>query len=56
MELPHHTLWTEADSGLTASAKEAILNAYRELHSRGILHGRPESTKILVGMSRWQPS
>ncbi|OCH96471.1 hypothetical protein OBBRIDRAFT_765235 [Obba rivulosa] len=49
MQLPHPCFWIEAHSTMPTVLKFRILEAYRMLHSHGVLHGSAELPHMLVG-------
>ncbi|KAI0961479.1 hypothetical protein AcV7_000568 [Taiwanofungus camphoratus] len=49
MQPPHHSFWIEASPDMPQVLKERVLEAFRKLHSRGILHGDPELRHMLIG-------
>ena len=51
MELPHPHSWRVADRSLSADEKCAIVDAYAQIHARGVLHGDVALRHILIGMS-----
>ena len=51
MELPHPHSWRVADRSLSTDEKRAIVDAYAQIHARGVLHGDVALRHILVGMS-----
>ena len=50
MELPHPHSWQVADRSLSTDEKRAIVNAYAQIHARGVLHGDVALRHILIGM------
>jgi len=51
MELPHPHSWRVADRSLSSDEKRAIVDAYAQIHARGVLHGDVALRHILIGMS-----
>jgi hypothetical protein len=51
MELPHPHSWRVADRSLSTDEKHAIVDAYAQIHARGVLHGDVALRHILIGMS-----
>jgi hypothetical protein len=51
MELPHPHSWRVADRSLSTDEKRAIVDAYVQIHARGVLHGDVALRHILIGMS-----
>lgn len=49
MEMPHPVGWKEVDAYESDAAKDAIMHAYKTLHSRGILHGHVQHEHVLLG-------
>jgi hypothetical protein len=47
-ELPHANSWMEAHPGLPLAIKNRIVDAYRQLHAKGILHDDVETRHMLV--------
>ncbi|KAF8506930.1 hypothetical protein F5888DRAFT_1646516 [Russula emetica] len=49
MELPHPHSWRIADRSLSTDEKRAIVDAYAQIHARGVLHGDVALRHILIG-------
>jgi len=49
MELPHPHSWRVADRSLSTDEKRAIVDAYVQIHARGVLHGDVALRHILIG-------
>ncbi|EJD34494.1 hypothetical protein AURDEDRAFT_76135, partial [Auricularia subglabra TFB-10046 SS5] len=49
MEPPHRVGWREADKNLSDAVKQRIIDAYNEIHARGVLHGDVELRHMLIG-------
>lgn len=52
MEPPHPHAWRVADRSLSADEKRAIIDAYAQIHARGVLHGDVALRHMLIGMLR----
>lgn len=50
MEPPHPHAWRVADRSLSADEKCAIVDAYAQIHARGVLHGDVTLRHMLIGM------
>lgn len=48
-ELPHANSWMEAHPDLPPEVKERIIDAYRKIHEKNILHGDVGLRHILIG-------
>jgi hypothetical protein len=56
MEPPHPHAWRVADRSLSMDEKRAIVDAYAQIHARGVLHGDVTLRHMLIGMLRSQLS
>jgi hypothetical protein len=52
MEPPHPHAWRVADRSLSVGEKYAIVDAYAQIHARGVLHGDVALRHMLIGMFR----
>jgi hypothetical protein len=52
MEPPHPHAWRVADRSLSVEEKRAIVDAYAQIHARGVLHGDVALRHMLIGMLR----
>ena len=52
MEPPHPHAWRVADRSLSVDEKYAIVDAYAQIHARGVLHGDVVLRHMLIGMFR----
>ena len=52
MEPPHPHAWRVADRSLSVGEKYAIVDAYAQIHARGVLHGDVVLRHMLIGMFR----
>ncbi len=50
MEPPHPHAWRVADRSLSTDEKRAIVDAYAQIHARGVLHGDVVLRHILIGV------
>jgi hypothetical protein len=48
-EVPHHVGWRTAGPNITPANKDAIVEAYKTIHSRGIMHNSVAFRHILIG-------
>ena len=49
MELPHPVFWMEASASMPVVLKDCVVEAFRKLHERGIVHGDVALRHILIG-------
>ncbi|KAI0001845.1 hypothetical protein BJV77DRAFT_19811 [Russula vinacea] len=49
MEPPHPHAWRVADRSLSMDEKRAIVDAYAQIHARGVLHGDVTLRHMLIG-------
>ncbi|EPQ60879.1 hypothetical protein GLOTRDRAFT_53434, partial [Gloeophyllum trabeum ATCC 11539] len=49
MEPPHPVFWVQASRSMPDVLKERVLQAYRDLHNAGIVHGSPDPNRVLIG-------
>ncbi|KAI9512917.1 hypothetical protein F5148DRAFT_1160727 [Russula earlei] len=49
MEPPHPHAWRVADRSLSVAEKSAIVEAYTQIHARGVLHGDVALRHMLIG-------
>jgi hypothetical protein len=49
MELPHPVFWMEASASMPVVLKDCVVDAFRKLHERGIVHGDVALRHILIG-------
>jgi hypothetical protein len=56
MEPPHPHAWRMAERSLSEDEKHAIVEAYAQIHARGVLHGDVALRHMLIGMFRPQLS
>ena len=49
MELPHPVFWMEASASMPVVLKDRVVEAFRKLHGRGIVHGDVALRHILIG-------
>ncbi|KAF9068024.1 hypothetical protein BDP27DRAFT_1295571 [Rhodocollybia butyracea] len=49
MEPPHSSFWIEASTDMPLSLKERCLDAFVNIHSRGVFHGDIELRHMLIG-------
>lgn len=52
MEPPHPHAWRVADRSLSMDEKGAIVEAYAQIHARGVLHGDVVLRHMLIGTLR----
>jgi|SRR5712671_1552197 len=52
MEPPHPHAWRVADRSISTAEKGAIVEAYIQIHARGVLHGDVALKHMLIGMLR----
>jgi hypothetical protein len=52
MEPPHPHAWRVADRSLSVGEKYAIVDAYAQIHARGVLHGDVALRHMLIGTFR----
>ena len=50
MEPPHPHAWRVADRSLSVGEKYAVVDAYAQIHARGVLHGDVVLRHMLIGM------
>ena len=49
MDLPHPVFWMEACASMPVVLKDRVLEAFRKLHERGVVHGDVALRHILIG-------
>ncbi|KAF8271349.1 hypothetical protein EI94DRAFT_1720409 [Lactarius quietus] len=49
MDLPHPVFWMEASASMPVVLKDRVVDAFRKLHERGIVHGDVALRHILIG-------
>ncbi|KAE9410883.1 hypothetical protein BT96DRAFT_241808 [Gymnopus androsaceus JB14] len=49
MEPPHSSFWIEASTDMPLSLKQRCVDAFAEIHSRGVFHGDVELRHMLIG-------
>ncbi|KAI0274683.1 hypothetical protein BC834DRAFT_5389 [Gloeopeniophorella convolvens] len=49
MELPHPVFWMEASASIPLVLKARVVEAFRKLHERGVVHGDVALRHILIG-------
>ena len=49
MELPHPVFWMEASASMPVVLKDCVVEAFRKLHERGVVHGDVALRHILIG-------
>jgi hypothetical protein len=49
MELPHPVFWMEASASMPIVLKDRVVEAFRKLHERGVVHGDVALRHILIG-------
>jgi hypothetical protein len=50
MEPPHPHAWRVAERSISVDEKDAIVEAYAQIHARGVLHGDVALRHMLIGM------
>lgn len=49
MEPPHHSFWIEASPDMPTVLKQRCIEAFENIHQRGVLHGAVELRHMLIG-------
>ncbi len=49
MDLPHPVFWMEASASMPVVLRDRVVEAFRKLHERGIVHGDVALRHILIG-------
>ena len=49
MDLPHPVFWMEASASMPVVLKDRVIEAFRKLHERGVVHGDVALRHILIG-------